>query len=122
MTNAWVINPTLKTIEPVDCQLGDIHDMYRLIECDCFDAVRVQIASLDCTAWVDDEGALKEPEDQHCCFFAGAHLAGNILLTGGADIEGNTLPCPSAITKEMLEQVTEWTDEPVVPFFHVTPF
>lgn len=116
MSNAIVINPSAKTIEAVDCKLDDIHDMYRLIGCECFDAVHMQIGSLRVTGWVDDEGGLR-PNDY--LVVAGRHLAGNVLLTGPANQEGDMLPLPRAITPDVVREVVQWTDTPIPVGFRV---
>lgn len=90
---------------------NSLDDMYRLIKCDTVD--RARSISGNITAWVDDEGLLNDSDDliltdctdlledsDEGSFCDNIVLAGNILLTGGCDDEGNTLGLPESVTSE----------------------
>jgi hypothetical protein len=123
--NAIVINPSDRTVLAVEYEGGDIRQMYALIGCHTFDAVAGQLRGITgalypVTMWVDDEGALKAPEDQHCSLIRDGrggihHLAGNILVTGPADEEGETLGIAPALTEEVVRKAVVWNAPPVVP-------
>ena len=90
--------------------LGDLRTMYELIDCDCVDCVESAHGKI--TLWCDDEGLLKPNyaidvtdllEDGVDRFMSDVVLAGNLLVTGGADRNGNTMPLPDEITMDYIK-------------------
>ncbi|OQX58596.1 MAG: hypothetical protein B5M52_05160 [Helicobacteraceae bacterium 4484_230] len=78
-------------------KLEKFEDYYKFLECDRFDVVMIDCKEHRLSLYVDDEGLLK-PENY------GRHvegypepLFGNIVVTGGVDGEGNTLPLPEEL-------------------------
>ena len=63
---AFLINPHAQEITEVDYS-GDYRDIYELIDCHTFDCVAPYE---DVDIWIDDEGLLKDPEDQAFFMFA----------------------------------------------------
>lgn len=127
---ALLVDPEAQTVSEVHFPQGDIHEMYRLMDCHCFDAVSLYLRGADrkepspVTVWCDDEGALKDPDDQRCVFIGerygkAVHLAGKLLVTGLADDEGNTLTCPDELTPEAVRPQIMFGAPPVVPSISV---
>jgi hypothetical protein len=123
--NAYLIDPIAKTVEPFTIDLKDYKAIYAAIGADCFDAVGLQLNApplglVQCTCWVDDEGALK---DDHVCCLIGHRpevarlLAGKVLITGGPDGNGDTLPAPPLLTLEDVKAQVAWTDSQITPGF-----
>tara|TARA_R110000822_G_scaffold117943_1_gene250487 strand:- start:76 stop:423 length:348 start_codon:yes stop_codon:yes gene_type:complete len=90
---AYLINSETKTVTPVDYN-GDYKTIYTLIGCELFDIVYAQVDEHKLNIFVDDEGLLNNP--QHFFMLDGwAHpLAGNGLVLGDVDEEGETLAAP----------------------------
>lgn len=78
----------------------DIHEMYRLIGCECFDCTTLKLGDQLIDAYVDDEGLMKEPPIA-LTYIGGRELAGNILLIGHDD-EGNSV----SLTKEQIDIIS----------------
>jgi len=127
--NSYLIDPVAKTVEPFTIDLKDYKAIYAAIGADCFDAVSIKLmASSDgqpiglaqCTAWVDDEGALK---DDHVCCLIGhrpevqALLAGKVLITGGPDGDGETRPVHPLLTLDDMRRQVTWTESQITPGF-----
>jgi hypothetical protein len=123
--NSYLIDPVAKTVEPFTIDLKDYTAIYRAIGADCFDAVRVRLMArqtdlVECTVFVDDEGALNE---DHVCFEIGHRpevailLAGKALLTGGADEEGNSLPVHPRLSLVDVRRQVKWTQSQITPGF-----
>lgn len=77
----------------------DIHEMYKLIGCECFDCVVLRLGDQFVDAYVDDVGLMKEPPVA-VTYIGGRQLAGNILLIGHDD-EGNS----KSLTTDQLEAI-----------------
>lgn len=113
---AYLINSKLKTITPVDYN-GDYESIYTHIGCDLFDVVYAEVGEHKIGVYVDDEGLLNNP--QHFFMLEGwsQPLAGNGLVLGGLDEEGETLAAPddldlsSIVTFLSLSQVREIGEE-----------
>lgn len=109
---AYLINSETKTITPVDYN-GDYKTIYTLIGCDLFDIVYAESGGHRISVFVDDEGLLNNP--QHFFMLDGwaQPLAGNGLVLGDADEEGETLAAPDdldlspTITFLSLQQVRD---------------
>lgn len=126
---ALLVNPTTKTVTPCTFERNSLSQMYDLIGCHTFDAVALVLEAVDgelypVTLWVDDEGALKDPEEQRCCFIGlpgrVRHLAGNILVTGPSDSEGEITDLLLGITPEIVAEQVVWDAPPVRPWMQVT--
>ena len=109
---AYLIDSETKTITPVDYN-GDYKTIYTHIGCDLFDIVYAESGGHRISVFVDDEGLLKNP--QHFFLLDGwaQPLAGNGLVLGDADEEGETLAAPDdldlspTITFLSLQQVRD---------------
>jgi hypothetical protein len=109
---AYLINSETKTITPVDYN-GDYKTIYTHIGCDLFDIVYAESGGHRISVFVDDEGLLNNP--QHFFMLEGwaQPLAGNGLVLGDADEEGETLAAPDdldlspTITFLSLQQVRD---------------
>jgi len=109
---AYLINSETKTITPVDYN-GDYKTIYTHIGCDLFDIVYAESGGHRISVFVDDEGLLNNP--QHFFMLDGwaDPLAGNGLVLGDADEEGETLAAPDdldlspTITFLSLQQVRD---------------
>lgn len=90
---AYLINSETKTITPVDYN-GDYKTIYTHIGCDLFDVVYAESGGHRISIFVDDEGLLTNP--QHFFMLEGwaDPLAGNGLVLGDVDEEGETLAAP----------------------------
>ncbi len=78
-----------------DGHMGHLHAMYREIDCRTVECIGL---TEDLDLWVDEEGKLKSEWEVNLGATALLRrrgipdlVAGNALLTGGADDEGNTL-------------------------------
>lgn len=82
MKTGWLINPTDKTITPASYETW--REIAPLISCQHFDVARTSIGDI----YVDDEGMTNADK-----YFQidNRTLAGNGLLMGGCDIDGETL-------------------------------
>jgi hypothetical protein len=109
---AYLIDSETKTITPVDYN-GDYKTIYTHIGCDLFDIVYAESGGHRISVFVDDEGLLNNP--QHFFMLDGwaDPLAGNGLVLGDADEEGETLAAPDdldlspTITFLSLQQVRD---------------
>lgn len=100
-----VINVNDYTIKEV--WIKNYKDYYKYLECDTFDAVTNAVG--DISAFVDDNGMLNSgnPIVDISRFAFPQPYAGNIVLTGGVDDEGETLPLPDYVTIEMVHKFTK---------------
>lgn len=94
-----LIDPKARAITELD--LSDYTDWYAAMDCELFTPAGPNLM-------VDDEGLFKDEQ----AFFSFAHyhphypLAGKAILTGGADEEGETLPCKLSV--EEVENLVTW--------------
>lgn len=97
----FVIDPHTQTINEVTYR-GEYKHIYELIECDCYDAARINRHGD--ALFVDDEGLFKE----HQAFFLHADypqpLAGKALLLGCRASDGETI-APTSTIEELREKV-----------------
>ena len=113
---AYLINSETKTITPVDYN-GDYNTIYTHIGCDLFDVVYANINEHRISVFVDDEGLLKNPQHFFILKGYGQPLAGNGLVLGDVDEEGETLAAPddldlsSVVTFLNLPQAQEAIEE-----------
>jgi hypothetical protein len=92
-----------------DLGTNTLHGLYRAMECDTVDVVRL---ADDLYMWVDDEGMIKaDPEINligtviaHGFGFNAQPYFGTVCFTGGADEEGDTVSIPP----ERTAQIQEW--------------
>lgn len=85
-------------IDPADRSFTEVHfstwkEIAPLLGCELFDVVRFD----GCSAYVDDEGLLKDPSDIRWTVFDGRPLAGSLLLVGHPDEEGADTDCPLSV-------------------------
>ncbi|MEV7275291.1 DUF3846 domain-containing protein [Streptomyces bacillaris] len=87
---------------------GHLEILYRAIVCDRVDAVRI---SPKLTMWIDDEGLITEAPINRSATILYAlhkephqHYVGNVVITGGADHEGETL----GLTKDEIAALVEF--------------
>lgn len=73
-------------------------DYYPLLDAELFDVVMVRWKDEDISIFVDDEGMLKEGNFGRYVDGYSQPLFGNIVICGGVDDEGNTLPLPEEFT------------------------
>ena len=93
-----------------EVDIGNYKDYYTYLKCDTFDAVTNEHG--DISAFVDDDGLLKKNflVDILPLGFP-QYYAGNIVLTGGVDSEGETLPLPSYISVEDIANIAKIVGE-----------
>lgn len=72
-------------------------DYYPLLNADCFDAVMVEWDGVAVTLFVDDEGLMKSGNIGRTVKGYPQPLFGNIVVCGGVDERGNTLPLDEKI-------------------------
>ena len=77
-----------------EVDINNYKDYYKHLECDCFDVVMVKWHGHDISIYVDDEGMLKEGNLGRMVEGYHAPLFGNMVICGGVDEEGETLPLP----------------------------
>jgi len=98
----WVIDPHTQTIKEVTYR-GEYQHIYELIDCDCFDAARIN--RFGDALFVDDEGLYKDGQ----AFFVHSDypqpLAGKALVMGCNPTTGDTI-AHSTTLKELREKVT----------------
>ena len=83
------------TIEDVE----DYKDYYELLECSLFDVVMVEWKGHELSVFIDDEGMLKPKNmGRRVAGMDEPILFGNIVVTGGVDKGGNTLPLPEELS------------------------
>jgi len=77
-------------------------DYYPLLGCNTFDVVMVQWEGKDISIFLDDEGLMKP---NHGRLVQGYHepLFGNLVICGGVDVEGETLPLDNLFTSETIQ-------------------
>ncbi len=85
--------------------LNSIEDYYKFLDCRIFDMVEI---NKDITLYVDDEGLFKSGNNVSDVKYEDFErkIAGNIIVTGGIDDEGNDLPCKLSIIQvsKLIEQ------------------
>lgn len=104
--NAFLIDPFTCTIKEVDYS-GSYKHIYQLIDCECFDVVRINDKGDG--IFVDDEGLLHDkPQAYFICAPYPNPLAGKGLVLG-TDGEGESIS--PKITIEELEQRVFWLQD-----------
>ena len=73
-------------------------DYYELIGCSCFDIVMIEYQGHKLSVYCDDEGMLKSGNFGRVIGSYPNPIFGSIVITGGADEEGNTLGLPDELT------------------------
>lgn len=89
MTIAYLIDPTERTVTPVKLDAPvdtseELYEIYRLLQCDCIEAVRPVNADGD-IIYIDEEGKINGKEDQQffmCRLWPYDPLAGRGLWIG----------------------------------------
>lgn len=79
-------------------EIATYKDYYKHLECDTFDVVMVEYKGERLSIYVDDEGMLKSGNLGRDVQGCPQPLFGNLVITGGVDVEGETLGVPSTIT------------------------
>ena len=69
-------------------------DYYEHLKCELFDVVMVSWQGESISIFVDDEGLLKSGNVGGKVEGYPEPLFGNMVICGGVDVEGNTLPLP----------------------------
>jgi len=88
-------------------EVRDYRDYYKYLNCDLFTVVMTEFKGYSLSLFVDDEGLLKHNYGREV-FGYPEPLFGNIVITGGVDCEGNTLPIPDGINlTDMVELISE---------------
>lgn len=97
-----VIAYNANTAEFKEEEVGTIEDYYRLLDCHTFDIVQLD-NNVD--IYIDDEGLYVANQiiTPVVSFRGAIPIAGNIVITGGADREGDTLPV--SITMEQAKNI-----------------
>lgn len=72
---------------------GKLEDLYRLLGCRLVECVSL---SKGTDLWIDEEGLLAEPE--HAFSIGDSLFAGNGLLTGGPNANGEITPCDLSLS------------------------
>lgn len=98
-----IIDPKAKTISPVDTD-GSLDDMYRLMNCDDINSVRV---TRDDMLWVDGEGFLKPDLPVFRLAGYGHPLAGKGLVLG-IDAAGESCSV-SPVAEGLLRAKVQWS-------------
>lgn len=91
------------TVANQEVDIKDYTDYYKYGDFDMFDVVRVNWNDTEISLYVDDEGMLKEGNLGRVVLGYHQPLFGNIIITGGVDDRGNTLPLPEDFKKHDLE-------------------
>jgi hypothetical protein len=95
---------------------GNLTAMYKAMGCDCVDVIRLVQTAPGCPGldmWIDDNGMFTKEPNVIATILAAAidggvisqPVFGDVLLTGGADSEGDTLPLTSiqdAVLRDMV--------------------
>jgi hypothetical protein len=97
---------------------GNLTAMYKAMGCDCVDVVRLVKTGpgrpgLD--MWIDDNGMFANQPNIFATILAGAinggvirqAIYGDVLLTGGADSEGDTLPLTSVQDSVLRDMIAD---------------
>ena len=77
-----------------EADIDNYKDYYKHLECNCFDVVMVKWQEHDISIFVDDEGMLKKGNLGRIVKGYNIPLFGNMVICGGVDEEGETLPLP----------------------------
>jgi len=84
-------------------------DYYKYLECSTFDVVRINYKGHDLSIFVDDDGMVKQGNYGRIVFGYDYPLFGAMVLTGGINSLGETLPIPNELTlsdiKELISDV-----------------
>lgn len=78
-------------------EVESYEDYSKLLKCKYFDVVRVKWNGVDISLFVDDEGMLKGGNLGRIVDGYPNPLFGSIVVTGGTDSLGETLPIPSEV-------------------------
>ena len=98
-------NGNLLGVKITEEEVNDYTDYYKLIGCSTFDVVRLDGADI----FLDDEGLLVSGNYGRMVEGYPEQLFGNLVFTGGADDEGETLPCTLSIEDvEKMVGGVEW--------------
>lgn len=82
----------------MEVNINDWRDYGQLLGCDIFTVVTVEYKDETLSIFVDDEGLLKSNNFGRMVEGYPQPLFGNIIVTGGTDDEGNTLPLPDTLS------------------------
>jgi len=96
------INERMSIIDE-EVSITNYKDYSKYLECDLFDVVSVEWNSEQISIFVDDEGMMKENFGRRVMGYPDP-LFGNMVITGGVDSNGETLPAPEWLTRETVNQ------------------
>jgi len=83
-----------KTREAKEVEIENYKDYYKHLDCRTFDIVRI---SESVNVYVDDEGLMVDNPSFSLVAGYPEPLAGNLVFTGGADRDGNTLSSTESV-------------------------
>lgn len=98
-----LIDPHKREVSEVQMEGGNIDAYYQVMECGTFSCAGPHL-------FIDDEGLFKNPQAFFSFIPYHPHypLAGKALLTGGADDNGETLPC--TLSLDAVRQLVIWRE------------
>lgn len=96
------VTPITTTSIVKEVDIKTYKDYYPLLGVDTFDVVMVEWEGISVSIYIDDEGILKP---NHGRLVLGYHepLFGNLVICGGVDAEGDTLPLDNMFTTETIQ-------------------
>ncbi|MGI5131001.1 DUF3846 domain-containing protein [Pseudonocardia sp. CA-107938] len=108
-------NDEAPVIERMPTEQNLLQSLYDRIGCRTVDVVSLRINGTDVTAWVDDEGAFTQRERMNAQAMRlvatlgrpGLMLFGTMVITGGADHDGNALGLPKHIADQVAAHATD---------------
>lgn len=92
-----VVMNDVPVIMESEVEVNNYKDYYPLLNCDHFDVVTTYYKGHELSIFVDDEGLLK-PNYGRRVENCNEPLFGNMVVLGGVDEEGNTLPLPDELS------------------------
>ena len=87
-----------------ETEINGYKDYYIHLKADLFDVVRLEWKKSDISIFVDDEGMLKPSNYGREVEGYPQPLFGNLVITGGVDGKGDTLPVPEWVTIKNIRQ------------------
>lgn len=109
MAHGFLIRPQERDIIPVLHNADDYKEIYKHIDCDCFDVVRIDDAGN--VIFVDDEGLLKD--QRHYFHIGDTTLTGKGLVLG-TNAEGDTVS--TTLTLGQLQDMISFSERKLLGF------
>lgn len=101
---AILINPTLRTIEPVDLPNDSLGTLYRTLECEVVQPIQL---GRTVAVWVDEEGRLHEPKPQFKIGIYTTWLVGRGLVI--EEVNGKMVSLrQEAGLMELFKEIVQW--------------